>query len=77
MVDKVLLATSVCPLVWGCYVVLNINLVPNLAHKHLQKWLRNLISRSETIVFGTPCNDQFHERTNQQVVQQHQFCDKK
>src|SRR3954463_965345 len=32
------------------------SLVPNLAHKHHQKWLRNLVSRSETIVFGTPCN---------------------
>src|SRR5918995_756736 len=28
---------------------------PQLSHKHLQKWLRNLVSRSETIVFGTPC----------------------
>jgi hypothetical protein len=32
----------------------NKSLVPNLAHKVLQKWLRNLVSQSETIVFGTP-----------------------
>ena len=49
------LTTSVYPSVCGWHVVENSNLVPSLLHKHLQKWLKNLVSRSETIVLGTPC----------------------
>jgi hypothetical protein len=55
MVDSVLLTTSVWPSVWGWQVVENKTLVPNLAQKDRQKWLRNLVSWSETIVFGMPC----------------------
>ena len=36
-VPTVLFTTSVCPFVWGCQVVENKSLVPNLPHKVLQK----------------------------------------
>jgi predicted nicotinamide N-methyase len=43
-------------------------LVSNFAHKILQKWLRNLASQSETIVFGAPCKRTISQKTNQQNV---------
>jgi hypothetical protein len=54
MVDSVLFTTLVWPSVWGWQVVENKTLLPNLAHKVLQKWLRNLVLWSEIIVFSTP-----------------------
>jgi len=36
--------------------VLYLSLVPIFFHRATQKWLRNLVSRSETMDLGIPCN---------------------
>src|SRR3990170_3283895 len=53
-VDSVRFVTSIWPSVCGWYAEENKSLIPSLAHKVFQKYLRNLTSRSETIVLGTP-----------------------
>jgi len=53
---KVLLVTSVCPSVGRWQVVLYLNLVPNFFHKVTQKWLKNLVSLSDTMDLGIPWN---------------------
>jgi len=53
-VDRDLFTTSVYPSVCGWQVVEKRSLIPSLAHKVFQKWLRNLSSLSDTIVLGKP-----------------------
>jgi hypothetical protein len=56
MFPNVRFTTSVCPSVFGWLVLLKFKAVSNRLHSVLQKWERNLVSRSEVIDFGTPCN---------------------
>jgi hypothetical protein len=51
---KVLFTTFICPSICGWQVIKNNNLVPNFPHKTFLKQLRNLTSRSETMLLGTP-----------------------
>ena len=53
---RVCIICSLYPLVWGCEVVLNSNLVPNPVCNSFQNIEMNLTSRSDTIETGTPCN---------------------
>lgn len=53
-VPKVLLVISIWPSICGWWKVLYKSLVPNLLYKVFQKWLRNLISLSSTMVLGMP-----------------------
>jgi len=52
-VPKVLLVTSAWSSVWGWQVVLKLRWVLSFLHKVSQKWLRNLVSLSETMLLGS------------------------
>jgi hypothetical protein len=53
--DKVRFTTSICPLVYRWHVILKSNFVPSFLQRVFQKWLKNFVSWSETMLLRTPC----------------------
>lgn len=53
---KILLTTSIWPSVYGWYVEMNFRSIFIFFHNVLQKYPMNLVSLSETMLFGNPCS---------------------
>ena len=53
---KLLLVTSIYPSIFGWYVELNPKFVPIFFHNVLQKFPTNVVSLSEIMLLGNPCN---------------------
>ena len=53
---KLLFTNSICPSAYGWFDELNFKSIFNLFHNVHKKYQTNLVSRSETILFGRPCS---------------------
>lgn len=75
-ISMCLICESCQPIGCGCTVVLRFSDVSNIFHKTIRKWLRNLMSRSEVIVIGTPRKRITSQEKNLAILMHWKSCGK-